>query len=414
MPPFRARLVSSGEELLLGHLVDTNAAWLAGQVTSLGGSVEGVRTVGDRQADIEEAIRESARGADAVVMTGGLGPTEDDRARHALAAVLGTVLDEDAESWAAIQRRFAAMSRPCGDANRVQALVPRGARPLSNPRGTAPGLEARVGGCRVFALPGVPHEMRGMWADHVAPALAARGAAGSVLARRLRVYGLGESVVGERVRAWMRPGGAVQAGTTVADMMTTVRLVARADGAEAARRALDAAWAEVRALLEPHVVGEEDDTLADAAARLLAARGQTLAVAESCTGGLLADAFIQAPGASDWFLEGVVAYANAAKTSRLGVCPALLERHGAVSGEVARAMAAGCRAQSGADWALATTGVAGPGGGTVPKPVGLVWVALAGPAGVEAREHRFADDRGENRRRAVNAALDLLRQALLQ
>ena len=412
MPGFRARLISSGEELLLGHTTDTNAAWLAREISGLGGTVEGIQTVGDRQGDIEDAIRQAASDADCVIMTGGLGPTDDDRTRHALAAVLGDALVEDPESWLAIQRRFEALARPCSGVNRVQALIPASARALSNPRGTAPGMEALVGPCRFFALPGVPSEMRGMWADHVAPALERYGARGMAITRLLRVCGLGESVVGERIREWMRPGGIVQAGTTVADMVVTVRLFAKAPDPGAARQALDAAAAEIRGLLAPHVFGEGDCTLADAIVDQLARRGQTVALAESCTGGLLSDAIVSVPGASRVFREGVVAYADSVKTSRLGVDADLLHRHGAVSREVAMAMASGLRVRSGADWALATTGVAGPGGGTPNKPVGLVWVALAGPTGADAREWHFADDRAANRRRAVIAALNMLRRAL--
>lgn len=400
-----ARVLAIGDELLLGRTVDTNSPWLCRAVGEAGLAVARVTQVGDGQRAIEAALRQACRGVDLVVCTGGLGPTDDDRTRHALAAVAGVPLTESAAAWRQVRARIAALrpGRPIAASNRRQALLPRGARLLANDRGTAPGMALRIGSCWVACLPGVPHEMEAM-----ATRLLRRlprlipGLRPPVVAE-LWFAGLGESAA-QDLLAGLFSEAEPMVGITVSELgHITLRVVgtrAQVRARIAALRAPIAPWLLPRPGLAESLVGE------------LAARGASVATAESCTCGHLAAAIGAVPGASAVWREGVVAYHADAKRRLLGVDPALVARAGVVSREVVEAMARGMRRRSGADLALATTGIAGPDGGTEAQPVGTVWLAAATAAGVLSREVRIPGSRARVQRRAAAAALQIGWEAL--
>ena len=414
-------LLSCGDELLFGHTVDTNSAWLAEQCTLLGWRIVGHRTVGDVTADIIGAFREASAAADIVIHTGGLGPTLDDRTRFALAETMGTELEEDAAAVAEIEDRFRRFNRPMGPANRVQALVPRGAVRIVNPNGTAPGIEAELGGARVYCLPGVPKEMRAMFDQTIRPVMEGAPGATCEYMRRLHICGRGESDIGEAIRHLMGERSNPEVGTTVAESIITVRLYAKGETMDEARRIAMAAEKDIRAVLDQDIFGVDGETLAGCVVRLAKERNATLVTAESCTGGMLGSMLVDVPGVSDVYVDGVIAYANETKMRRLGVDEGILAAHGAVSRETAAAMAEGALRTgplSRPMYALATTGVAGPDGGTPEKPVGTVWIACArldadGTGLTRTLLYNTLADRHGNRLRASNTALDTLRRTIL-
>ncbi|MCP9834120.1 competence/damage-inducible protein A [Cyanobium sp. Aljojuca 7A6] len=383
-----------GTELLLGNIVNGNARWLAEQLAALGVVHHRQQVVGDNRERLIEAVRQASGRCRVLITTGGLGPTPDDLTTEAIAAAFGADLVEHGEIWAAIQARITARGRSVAASNRKQALLPRGAAVLPNPTGTAPGMIwTPVPGFTVLTFPGVPSELRAMWEATAAPWLQQAGLAGGVFASRmLRFWGVAESDLAERVQdllALENPTVAPYAGAGEVKLRVTARA---ADGAAAAAL-LAPVEAELRRRAGASCFGADGDSLASVVLAELRRRGQTLAVAESCTGGGLGAALVAVPGASEVFLGGVIAYANAVKQDLLGVPAALLDAHGAVSDPVAEAMAAGARRLTGATWAVAVTGIAGPGGGTEEKPLGLVHIAIAGPDGCRSEAVRFGRGR---------------------
>jgi nicotinamide-nucleotide amidase len=352
--------------------------------------------------------------ADIVLMTGGLGPTEDDLTRDVLAAVLGRPLALDPRVLSAIEQRFAHRRVAMPENNRKQAMVPEGAEVLHNPRGTAPGLWVRQGRSALVCMPGVPSEMKPMLLDQVIPRLrTAFDIRSRIVSRVLKTCGISESALDERIGDYFRDMRNPTIGVLAHAGEIHVRLTCKGeDPGEIAAR-LDALEEKIRARLGHLVFGRDDEKLEAVVGRLLRARQSTLAVAESCTGGLIASRLTDVPGSSDYFERGVVAYSLEAKRRLLNVPADLLERHGAVSLAVARAMATGVRKTSGAALGLATTGIAGPGGGTPDTPVGLVCAALAWDGGDGAREFRLLGDREQVKYRGAQMALEMLRRHLL-
>jgi len=402
----RIEIVSTGDELVLGEIADTNAAEMASALEEEGFAVSRVTVVGDDRAEIARAYAEALARADVVIATGGLGPTEDDLAREGLADALGESLETRPEAERAIAERAAGYGRPVMEADRRQALAPRGAALIENANGSAPGLRASTDGKTIYVLPGVPHEMREMFRSAVVPEVVAEADDSRGAMRHLVVHGMAEAEVAERLAGLA--GDGLNVGTRTRAGVITVRLRARGGTAEEARRIADDAAAEARERLGEAVAGEGDKTLAELVAETSRAEDLTFSVAESCTGGLVAAALVAVPGVSRSFVEGWVTYSNESKTLRLGVPPELIESVGAVSPEVAGAMAEGARRESGADVALATTGIAGPGGGTPEKPVGLVQFAVATAAGTESVHRHFRGSRDVVRRRATQVGLWLL------
>jgi nicotinamide-nucleotide amidase len=403
-------ILSTGDELLTGQVVDTNSAWLMDRLWELGVMVRRKTLVGDDRADLDAALRETTARADLVVVSGGLGPTEDDLTSERVAAVLGVPLELHEPSLRVLEERFRKFGRTMTPNNVKQARFPVGAEVLPNRFGTAPGFAVRVGRAEVICLPGVPVEYKGLCQEQVLPRIAAR--LGDVTAARvLKLLGVPESHADHAMRPIMDDPANAGVRFGYRAHWPEVHLKWMVPGPDAAARA-DRIAAAARAVFGDAVWGEGKDELPDLVVARLAARGERVAVAESCTGGLLAELVTRVSGASSVFDLGVVAYANAMKERILGVPADLLAEHGAVSEPVARSLAEGARRAGGATWGLGITGIAGPTGGTPEKPVGTVHVALAGPAGAEAVQRLYRGDRERIRRQAAYEALNLLRVAM--
>ncbi len=413
----RAEIVSVGTEHLVGQIVDTNARYLSAALADLGIAVYFRSTVGDNPGRVRDVFRQALERVDLVLTTGGLGPTDDDLTVAAAAEALGLPLERNEEAWAHIQEFFRSRRRPLSAQQDKQAMVPRGARIIPNTRGTAPGVIVEYLGKTLIFVPGVPREMKGMMEDHVIPYLRSRGLGGRevIRSRILRITGLGESVVEDRVRDLMRAG----TNPTIAPYAHTgechLRITARGTPEEV-DRLIAQTEAALRERLGETIYGVGEAPLEEVVAGLLAARGVSIAVAESTTAGLISHRLTRTPGASVFLDGGVVAYSNAAKRRWLGVPDSLLERHGAVSAEVARAMAEGVRAQARTTLGIATTGIAGPGGATPEKPIGLVYIALAHGKGTETREMRFGTEPGREGVKYLTSqtALDMIRLHLFR
>ncbi|MEI8198413.1 MAG: competence/damage-inducible protein A, partial [Phycisphaerae bacterium] len=417
----KAIVLSVGDELVSGLTVNTNCAWISQQLAANGIKTSAHITVDDELGAITAAIKSACAevgGCDLLMISGGLGPTADDLTRDALAAALGDKLVEDAAALADLEAFFRVRNRPMTASNRVQALRPESAQCLPNSCGTAPGLAAKMGHTHIFVMPGVPREMKEMFTRTVLPQLQTTageelGEAGQVtLASKINTFGLGESALGEIIKDLMGRGANPAVGTTVHDGIVSVRIYAtgtRAEALEMTQRVRE----QVIQRLGDWVYGADDETLEWAVNRLLTAQHMTLATAESCTGGLLAQLVTAVPGASANFLQGWVTYANQAKIEELEVPAELITEQGAVSEPVALVMAQNARIKAGSDLALATTGIAGPDGGTPTKPVGTVWIALANAVGASAVGPIFPGTREQIRLRAAQMALAILRWHLL-
>jgi nicotinamide-nucleotide amidase len=416
-------LINTGSELMLGRVLNTHQQWLCRRLADLGCVVSRQVAIADAAPDIEGAVREALDRADLVITTGGLGPTSDDLTREAIAGMLGRRLAEDSAVAANIARFFAQRNRPVPARTRVEAMVPEGAIVLPNQHGTAPGLALEVSRNAfrpkkdpswLIMLPGPPRELRPMFTDSVIPLLRriAPDTAGFVC-RTLRTTGLGESMVEERVASSLQPlvDEGLELGYCARPGQVDVRLAAR--GATAAGL-VHRAELLVRERLDANIYSDREEELEAVILRELTRRGQTLALAESCTGGCIAHRLTNVPGSSAVLLAGVVAYSNAAKQQFLGVPAEVLESHGAVSEPVARAMAEGIRHATGAHFALSVTGIAGPGGGTTEKPVGTVFLGLAGSFPTVVLRQMNPWDRETFKYFTAQQALDLLRRKLLQ
>ncbi|HVF20690.1 MAG TPA: competence/damage-inducible protein A [Mycobacteriales bacterium] len=412
----RAELLAIGTELLLGDIVNSNAAWLGQQLAENGIDITTSVVVGDNVGRIADAVRAALGRADALVITGGIGPTQDDLTREGLAEAAGLPLVRNADLEAGLRARFEALRRDVPEMNYRQADQPEGATAIANQRGSAPGVRLELLGGVAYALPGVPHEMRVMFADSVLPDLIGRAGDRQVLVHRvLRTAGMWESAVAAALADQVeRLEG--EGGVTIAFLasggQTRVRLTAKAADRDAALAMIAPEEALARAALVPSCYGSDEDTLEDVLLRLLRDRGETVAVAESLTGGLLGAALSAPAGASDVYRGGISAYATELKTVLLGVSRHVLEEHGAVAEETARAMAAGARERCDATYGLALTGVAGP-NEQEGKPVGTVHVGLAWPGGTAARMLRLPGDRPLIRTYATVGAMNLLRLHLL-
>jgi nicotinamide-nucleotide amidase len=415
----RAEIVAIGTELLLGDVVNGNAAWLGRELAGIGVDVELTTAVGDNIGRITRTLDAACRRADVVICTGGLGPTQDDLTREALAELLGVPLVRDRELEAALRARYEAAGRPDFAPNNLRmAQYPRGAVALRNPAGTAPGLRLEVLGSLVFALPGVPQEMKEIFTAFVRPQLVETAGLGSVLlSRQLHTVGIWESEVAHEL-ADLDAELAVAANPTIAYLaaegQTLVRITAKAPTLGAATAMIDVVDARVRAVLGDVVFGVDDDTLESVVQRLLRDAGATVATAESLTGGLLGAALTSVDGSSQTYRGGFVVYATETKSSVLGVPAGLLGERGAVDPDVAIEMALAARQRFAATYGLATTGVAGP-SAVEGKPVGTVYVALVGPDADQlptVRELHLTGDRPRIRRVTAQTALDLLRRRL--
>ncbi|GAB6175018.1 competence/damage-inducible protein A [Paradesulfitobacterium aromaticivorans] len=410
----KAEIIATGTELLLGQTLNTSAHYLTGKLSSLGIEVDYHITVGDNAERIEVSLRQALGRSELVVTTGGLGPTVDDITKELVAKVLGLEMELDQASLKHVEDFFALRKAAMPESNRKQAYFPKGAKILPNPVGTAPGAIITKDGKTVVILPGPPFEMQPMFENHVQRELEriVGPDAERMNVRVLKIFGMGESAIEEVIADLMnKPNPTMALLAKRAEMH--VRLVARSGDAKEARQILDRAEVEIRSRLGDKVFGRDEESMIGLVGKTLRERGLTVATAESCTGGLVGAALTQEPGSSDFYLGGVVSYDNAVKEQMLGVGQQSLEEKGAVSPEVAKEMAAGARARLGTDLALATTGIAGPDGGSDAKPVGLVYIGLATPQGIEAKKFQFYGGRDSVRALTVQAALNWLRLYLL-
>jgi nicotinamide-nucleotide amidase len=407
----RAAILSTGDELTTGRIVDTNANWIADKLFEAGIDLVAVLTVGDYPDRLEWAWRRACELADLVISTGGIGPTADDLTTETVARVLGVPLVEDAPSAERLRSFFAARGVEMPLNNLRQALIPTGAIIVPNPLGTAPGYRVEHAGTHLVVLPGVPREMKPMVEDTVLPWLRAQRGNDVHVARTFQTFGLSESALDEMMAGLVNPAeGRVSFRASFPEV--SLRVVVHGEPAAAAER-LEAIAGRVRAALGPYVFGEGAVTLEAVVGGLLRERRLTLALAESCTGGLVGHRVTNVPGSSAYFLGGAEVYSNGAKTALLGVSAATLERHGAVSEETAAEMAAGARRVFGADVAVATTGIAGPDGGTAEKPVGTVCFGLAAASGTVSRRYQLWGNRDWVKLLASQVALDWVRRFAL-
>ena len=408
-----AEIVTIGTEMLLGDLVDTNTAWISQKLAALGVGIYRHTTVGDNTDRIVGALGDASSRADLVVTTGGLGPTSDDLTNACLGLLTGRPMVEYPEARRHVDEKFRKFGRTPTPSNYKQALFPEGTRLIPNPLGTAPGALVEWEGTIFATLPGVPSEMKRMFEETLEPLIRSRSD-GAIVSRTLHFAGIGESALAEKVQDFLNASD-----PTVAPLAgqgrVRLRITTRAATEEEARGKIAPVEKEILARLGDFFFGEDEETLEGSVGRLLRERGATVALAESCTGGLIAKRLTDVAGSSDYFQEAFVTYSNHSKERLLGVPKELLEEHGAVSEPVARLMAEGVRKLSGADYGLSVTGVAGPGGGTEEKPVGLVYVGLSDADGTTAEKldlTAWARSRTSIRERGANGALDLLRLRL--
>ena len=409
-----AEILTVGDELLTGLVADTNAAWLGEQLSSLGWRVARMTTVGDNEEELVRSLDQAVQRASAVVVTGGLGPTPDDITRSAAARHLGVPLKFDPDTYTRIERYFERLGRPKTESNRLQAMAPESARILPNTNGLAPGFAWMEEKCLVFVLPGVPPEMKAMFENGVKPVLEKEGGGVMFRSRRLLTFGFAES---ELVPLLEFLGGTfpdVRVAYLPGKTGVVVRVSTFGADSESADRMLDRVEKDIRGRLGSKVVSSDGRTMEQVVAELLLSERKTLALAESCTGGLVAHKLTNVPGSSGFLDRGLVVYSNRAKVDLLGISPDLLELHGAVSPETAKAMAEGVRERAGTDIGLAITGIAGPGGGTETKPVGLVHIGYSDQNRTIVETHRFARERQWNKERSALSALDLVRRVLLK
>jgi nicotinamide-nucleotide amidase len=409
----RAEIIAVGSELLTPLRSDTNALYLTAKLLEVGIDTGARVTVADDARLLESAFRTALGRADIVIATGGLGPTEDDLTREAAAAALGRPLHRQDVLIEELKARFARFGRVMAPVNEKQADVIEGAVVLRNPRGTAPGQRVESDGRMLVLLPGPPHEMAPMFEEQVLPALREKAGGRALRTRVLKIAAMGESDVEQIVapiyKAFTNPRTTILGGAGQVEL----HLTAEAETPEAAEARIEELAAPIREAMAGRIYSEDGRELPEVVGALLKERHHTIAIAESCTGGLLAARLTEKAGSSAYLDRGWVTYSNRAKVEEVGVDAALIETHGAVSGEVAQAMAASARARAGTAIGVGLTGIAGPGGGTPDKPVGLVFIALSGAAGDRVRRVHFPSDRDRVRFQSTQAALEMIRRGLL-
>ncbi|MBI2619790.1 MAG: competence/damage-inducible protein A [Ignavibacteriales bacterium] len=412
-----AEIISIGDELLIGQVINTNQAFIAEKLNSVGIPVFRMTTVGDDKQQILTLLKRSWNEAEVVTVTGGLGPTHDDVTRSAICDFFETDLVRNDEALQNIERIFSARGLAVSKINEDQALVPRGCSVIQNRHGTAPGYFFNRDGKYMIVMPGVPYEMTAMMESFVVPHFTKHITGLIIRHKTLKTTGIPESHLAEKIgdaSAFVLPGSGATLAYLPSPLGVRLRISVRSASMEEAGRRIQEIESKIRELAGKYVYGEDQEELEEALGRLLTQRRLTIAVAESCTGGLIADRLTNVPGSSAYFERGVISYSNASKKDELGVSENDLKAHGAVSREVAERMAEGIRKKSGADLGLSTTGIAGPSGGTPEKPVGLIWIGYSDEEHTIAMKFHFGTDRRRFKERASQAALELVRRKLLK
>ncbi len=407
-----AEIITIGDEILSGHTVNTNASFISARLSEIDIAVTRVITVGDEPATIAEAITRAMERADVVITTGGLGPTHDDITRDAVVDAFDRPLELNAKALDTLKQFFAVRGRELTKINEEQAMLPRGAEGVPNPVGTAPGIHLVVDGRHFYALPGVPAEMRAMITESIIPFLKTLTVPKTAYGT-LYTTGVPESNLYEIVRPVLDQFPSVKVAFLPGYTGVKIRGSAALDSLEQSRSVVDDWKMGIRAALGKTVYSETDDAIEISIGELLKGKNATLALAESCTGGMIAARITDVPGSSEYFVRGYVTYSNKSKIELLGVAPAAIEKDGAVSATVAGQMAEGAKTRAQTDYAISATGIAGPGGGTETKPVGLIFIAVAGGGETVCRKLQLGTERSINRQRATQAALNLLRERLL-
>lgn len=410
----QAKIITIGDEILIGQIVDTNSAWISAELNSMGIRVVSKLSVADSAHAIMGSINAAINSADLVIVTGGLGPTKDDITKKVLADMFGCPMVEDKQTYQMVEKMLALRGIEFNELNRAQALVPECCTVLPNHNGTAPGMWFERNGAVVVSLPGVPFEMKELMKGDVMPRLQAYFNLRSIVHKTMITFGLAESVLAQTIEQWENAlPSLLKLAYLPNPSCIRLRLSAYDVERPGAETEIDRQFALLEEIIPGYVLGYGDATIESAVAEILSSRRMTLAVAESCTGGAISSRFTAMPGASDYFLAAVTSYSNAAKTDILGVNPGDIEQYGAVSKQVAEQMAQGVRRISKADYTIATTGIAGPGGGTAEKPVGTVWIAVATPRGVLSQKMVYGNLRAQNIERSSAAAINLLRLVLI-
>jgi len=410
----RVEIISIGDELLLGQTVNTNASWIGEKLLNIGIQVEWITTVGDTYQNLRQALQIAEKRADSIIVTGGLGPTHDDITKPVVVDYFSSNLVMNQEILTTIRERFAKRGYDMAKVNEDQARVPDNAKLVENKLGTAPGMIFQKSNKTFYILPGVPREMKGMMNRVVIPDLQSRKGRETIKIKTLMTTGVPESILFEKLDNLSDIEKQARVAFLPSLMGVKIRLTARGGDEKIAENRLERAEKLVRQKINREIYADKVVSLEETIAQLLSSRDETVAVAESCTGGLISNQLTNIPGSSTFFERGIVAYSNEAKMTLLGVDPQLLNRHGAVSEPVARAMAVGVRNLAKTTYGISVTGIAGPGGGTAEKPVGLVYVGFADVEKTLCEKHTFANDRIGNKMRSLQAALNLLRKQIEQ
>jgi len=410
----KASIISIGNEIINGQTIDTNASYISRKLLSIGIPVVGFYTVGDDIDSIVRALDSAGRDADVILTTGGLGPTDDDLTRQGVAKFLDSELRLESELLQRIEDFFSRRNLQMPDSNKVQAYIPSGAKAITNNIGTAPGIMAKVKGKLLIALPGVPSEMKQMFEETAGElkGLACESGQVGIVMRKLNCFGAGESAIAELLGSLCRRDRNPLINCTAEHGIITLYIIATAEDKNTAEQLAEKDEKLLRNRLGELVYGAGEQSLAEVVGQKLVQQKRTIAVAESCTGGALAKLITDIPGASRYFTYGWVTYSNSAKRSELGVPAELIEKYGAVSKQVASAMAQGARRKAGTNFAIAITGIAGPAGGSEQKPVGLVYISVDSSGGCKTERFIFSHDRSSIRLRAVQVALNMLRLRL--
>ncbi len=409
----KAQIITIGDEILIGQITDTNSSWLAAELTLLGFSVDSMHSISDRLEAITQSVKNAMNEADLVIITGGLGPTNDDITKKTLCTIFNTELEFNPLIFSDVESFIVQRGSKMNDLNRDQALFPKSAKPLRNRQGTAPGIWFERAKKILISLPGVPWEMKSIFKEEAVPMLKNFFKLPAIYNQTVMITGMAESQLALRIENWEKQlPETVKLAYLPQPGIVRLRLGIKGENHEKLRKILNVEIEKLHKVIPENIFSDIEFKLEEIVGKLLKNSNKTLSTAESCTGGTIAKMITSIPGSSTYFKGSVVAYANEIKSGLLGVPVDMLEKHGAVSKEVVEQMALGARDRLNTDYSIATSGIAGPDGGTTDKPVGLVWIAVTGPQGVKSQQLLFGKERDINIKRSAIAALNMFRMYL--